>query len=79
VQVSLCEVKVASFFCCGEKGVFAGGFAKNCVLVVVFLWSSCGELMVKRGALTVTFLVPKNTPLFSTLFFVRTVTAWVRR
>jgi hypothetical protein len=38
---------------------FAGGFAKNRVQYVVFLWSICGEMLVNDGELTASFLVGK--------------------
>jgi hypothetical protein len=37
-QGQFAAVNVLTFFCCGEKACFAGGFAKTCGLNVVFLW-----------------------------------------
>jgi hypothetical protein len=55
-------------FFCGQIAVFAGGFAKNSVQEMVFVWLICGGTLVGDGQLMVSFLVGKNTPRIWNLF-----------
>jgi hypothetical protein len=48
---------------------FAGVFAKNGCLIVVFWWCGRGGWVVKRGVLAVSFLASKDAPRFLSLFF----------
>ena len=48
---------------------FAGVFAKNGGLIVVFWWCRRGGWVVKRGVFAVSFLASKNAPRFPSLFF----------
>jgi hypothetical protein len=47
---------------------FAGVFAKNGCLIVVFWWCRRGGWVVKRGVLAVSFLATKDAPWFLSLF-----------
>jgi hypothetical protein len=48
---------------------FAGVFAKNGCLIVVFWWCRRGGWVVKRGVFAVSFLASKDAPWFLSLFF----------
>ena len=67
---------LSSFLNCGPRNFsgwgmwrFAGVFAKNRCLIVVFWWCKRGGWVVKRGVLAVSFLASKNAPWFLSLFF----------
>src|ERR1700679_1480190 len=59
----------SGFFLGGGLWCFAGVFAKNECLIVVFLWWKRGGWVVKRGVSTVSFLGSKNATCFLSLFF----------
>ena len=48
---------------------FAGFFAKNGCLIVVFWWCKRGGLLVKRGVLAVSFLASKRCAMVSEFIF----------
>jgi hypothetical protein len=52
------------FFGAVVMRVFAGGFAENRCLVVVFCWCDRGGMRGKRGVLDVPFVVLKDAPGF---------------
>jgi hypothetical protein len=58
-----------SFFLCGGVCVFAGVFTKLWCENVVFWMVKRGEIVVECWLQTPRFPVTKNTPRFSTLFF----------